>query len=89
MTERAPATITDIWSRRRDENVINSITFHVGGKTCGTFMVDAPYESGKQLSLYVVPRAPASWRDGEAFRGHIDCLISDEPLLGAAEEKAR
>jgi hypothetical protein len=58
-------------------HVLESVTFVLGGRLLGTFILNAPYAGGEPLRLYVVPQA----NDGE--RAHpptADCLISDADL---------
>lgn len=81
-------SVTDLSSRRRERNVLSTITVVLGGVNYGTLSVDAAYEAGRPLVLYAVPAGPS--RGGDPPAGPLDCLITDEPGLGAdAETVAR
>ena len=84
---RCGASVTQLATRRKAEDVLKTITFVFGGTHYGTFPVSAPYTRGKQIVLYVVPAA-AVGRDDD-FSGPLDCLVTDDVGLAAALDVAR
>jgi hypothetical protein len=81
------ATVTQLATRRRSEDVLSSISFVFGGVHYGTIDVTAPYTKGKPIVLYVVAQREGS---GDAeFAGPVDCLITDDEALAAKLEAAR
>jgi len=85
------ASVTDLATRRRGENVLTSVTLVFQGVHYGTFPVQARYADGKAMVLYVVPsRAEEPGPGGEdGLRGPVDCLITDDPGLALAHKAAR
>ena len=79
---REPRSVTslDSW-RRREENVLDSVTFFFGGRHCGTMTVNASYVPGTPLRLLIVPHTPGSEQPAVGFSGRLDCMITDDPLL--------
>jgi hypothetical protein len=80
--------VTNLTTWRRENNVLDTITLVFGGVHYGTLTVTTPYASDKPIVLYVVPSARGSYEDGE-LRGHVDCLITDDPALGADRDALR
>lgn len=80
------ATVTDLASRRRGEDVVSSISFMFGGVHYGTFPLFVPYTNGKPLVLYVVPQSGDA---ADGFAGPLDCLVTDDDALAADLEIAR
>lgn len=78
------AAVIELASWRRRDDVLTSISLVFGGVHYGTLPVDVPYTRGKPLVLYFVGRDD----DGE-LAGPVDCLVTDDPALGAALERAR
>jgi hypothetical protein len=77
--------ITDLAGRRRrgaprQTDVLRSITFVFDGVHYGTVPVSMPYTRGKPIVLYVVPDHD---RCGDEIEGPVDCLLTDDPTLGA------
>jgi hypothetical protein len=81
------ASVTDLASRRRSDDVLSTITLVFGGVNYGTIEVATPYLKGKPLVLYVVPQGSA--RAGDGFAGPLDCLITDDVALAAELDVAR
>jgi hypothetical protein len=80
-------TVTNIASRRREENVLASITLVFDGVHYGTIPVGARYAPDKPVVLYLVPaRGAVSCADG-ALRGPLDCLITDDVHLALDEAR--
>ena len=84
-TPQRIATVTELSSRRRRENLLDSVTFFVGGQNYGTFTIKAPIPAGTQLRLYVVERNddPAHSRNGAA--ASMDCLVTDDASVASDE----
>jgi hypothetical protein len=80
---RPAATVTELASRRPEENVLDSITLVFGGVNYGTISVRAPYAEGRPIVLYIVPAHGSATDD--ALHGPIDCLITDDPGLALGE----
>jgi hypothetical protein len=77
----ARATVTDLATRRRSDDVLRSITLLFGGVNYGTFPIAAPYVRGKPFALYVVS---GDERDGDAdLSGSLECLVTDDVTLAA------
>ena len=88
-TSRAQcATVTNLSTRRRHDDVLHSVTFVLGGIHYGTFVIDAPYASGQPIVLYVVP-SDGITDAGNGFSGSLDCLIADDAGLGLERHAAR
>ena len=84
------ASVTDLASRRRGDDVLNSVTLVFEGVHYGTFPVRARYRKGKPIVLYVVPTHDfIGGREGDGVCGPVDCLITDDPALALAHEAAR
>ena len=81
------ATVTQLDAHRRATDVLSTITFVFGGVHFGTFDVVAPYTRGKPLMLYFVAQNDRD-SSGE-IAGPIDCLVTDDAMLGADAEAAR
>ena len=81
------ATVTDLSTRRRGDDVLRSISFVFGGVHYGTFSIEMPYSSGKPLVLYVVPQDAGVSADRLA--GPLDCLVTDDAALAAGADIAR
>ncbi len=88
MDDHAGATVTDLATRRRGDDVLNSVTLVFEGVHYGTFPVRARYPKGKPMVLYVVP-SHGHAGDDDGVRGPVDCLITDDPGLALAHEAAR
>ncbi|MEA2688276.1 MAG: hypothetical protein QOJ39_121 [Candidatus Eremiobacteraeota bacterium] len=73
------ATVTDLSTRRRGDDVLSSISFVLRGVHYGTFSVAMPYTRGKPLVLYVVPQGADVPADRLA--GPLDCLVTDDAAL--------
>ncbi len=81
------AAVVDLATRRRrDENVIESITLIFDGVHYGTIPVRIPYAPDKPIRLLLAPAAP-----GEAGRlaGRIDALMTDDENVAAELRAAR
>jgi hypothetical protein len=90
MHDHPGATVTDLATRRRGDDVLNSVTLVFEGVHYGTFPVRARYPKGKPMVLYVVPsHGPPGAGDDDAVRGPVDCLITDDPALALAHEAVR
>jgi hypothetical protein len=75
-TSRSPSRCT-VHPLRPRAHVLESVTFVLGGRLLGTFILNAPYEGSEPLRLYVVPQP----NDEERTRPPTaDCLISDTDL---------
>ena len=77
-------TVTDLSTRRLDDNILGSITLVFGGVNYGTIQVKAPYPPDKPIVLYLVPQICAAG-DGGALHGPLDCLITDDAGLALDE----
>jgi hypothetical protein len=88
---RAPsehgATVTDLASRRRGDDVLGSVTVVFGGVNYGTIPLRAPYAAGKPFALYVVPAGGAATGEDGELRGPVDCLITDDAELALDEAR--
>jgi hypothetical protein len=86
---RAPrtATVVQLATRRRSDDVLSSISFVFGGVHYGTIDVTTPYTKGKPIVLYVVPQREDA--ENAAFAGPVDCLITDDEALAARLEATR
>ncbi len=80
------ATVTQLSTRRRSEDMLSSISFVFGGVHYGTIDVTAPYTKGKPIVLYVVAQREGT--ENDAFAGPVDCLITDDDALAAKLEAA-
>ncbi len=92
MNEHRGASITDLATFRRGEDVLNSVTLVFEGVHYGTFPVRARYPKEKPIVLYVVPahgRLDGRDEAGDGVSGPVDCLITDDPALALAHEAAR
>jgi hypothetical protein len=77
----AVATVAHLASRRRNDDILSSMTFVFGGVHYGTITISTPYVKGKPIVLYIVPRnAPDC---GDPFAGPLDCLITDDTALAS------
>lgn len=83
---RQSATVTDLSARRREDNVVSSITLVFGGVNYGTIPIRAPYATGKPFALYLVSATGTAAAE-DPLRGPLDCLITDDVEL--AVEQAR
>lgn len=81
------APVTSIERRRRGKDVITSITFVLGGVVYPTIPVSMSYTRGEPLVLYVVPTGDNA--RGRLFDGPLECVITDNAGLAAAERTAR
>jgi hypothetical protein len=85
---RSGATVTNLATRRRSDDVLSTITFVFDGINYGTIpIVATPYVKGKPIVLYIVPRGPDCAGDG--FTGPVDCLVTDDVMLAAGLDVAR
>lgn len=75
-TSRSPSRCTVI-PLRPQAHVLESVTFVLGGRLLGTFILNAPYEGSAPLRLYVVPQ-PDCGEGAPSLTA--DCLISDTDL---------
>jgi hypothetical protein len=89
MDEYRGASVTDLATRRRGDDVLNSVTLVFEGVHYGTFPVRARYPKGKPMVLYVVPSHGQLGTCDEGVCGPVDCLITDDPALALAHEAAR
>ena len=81
------ASVTELATRRRrNDDVVDSITFVFEGVHYGTFPVHAPYAAGKPIVLYVVPAGEAVNTIETTFCGAVDCLITDDATLAHDRE---
>jgi hypothetical protein len=87
VSARGTATVTDLATRRRSDDVLRSITLVFGGVNYGTVTVSTPYTSGKPIALYVVPRCED--QGGDLLAGPLDCLVTDDLALAADLDLAR
>ena len=76
------ATVTDLATRRRANDVIQTLTFVFGGVNYGTLTVHTPYVIGKPVVLYLVPAAGEP--NGADFSGPLEGLITDDASLAYA-----
>lgn len=79
-------SVTELATRRRRDDVLDSITFVFEGVHYGTFPVRARYAAGKPIVLYVVPAGEAEHAGGVSFRGPVDCLVTDDATLALSRE---
>lgn len=84
---RTTATVTDLATRRRSEEVLSSMTFVFGGVHYGTIPIATPYTKGKPIVLYIVPQGRKC--AGDDFTGPVDCLVTDDVALAAGLDVAR
>jgi len=84
---RGGATVTDLATRRRNDDVVRSITFVFGGVNYGTFPVAAPYDRGKPFVLYLVSGDERGGND--ELSGLLECLVTDDVTLSAELRAAR
>jgi len=89
MNEYRGASVTDLATRRRGDDVLNSVTLVFEGVHYGTFPVRARYPKGKPMVLYVVPAHGQAGGYDDGVCGPVDCLITDDPSLALAQEAAR
>lgn len=90
MDDQFRASVTDLATRRRSTDMLDSVTLVFDGVNYGTFPVRARYTKGKPIVLYVVPsHGVGAGDDGAGFSGSLDCLITDDPSLGLAREAVR
>jgi hypothetical protein len=82
---RPAATITHLATRRRANDVIQTLTFVFGGVNYGTLTVHAPYVTGKPVVLYLVPAAGEP--NGADFSGPLEGLITDDASLAYANAR--
>ena len=76
------ATVTDLSTRRRSDDLLTSISFVFDGVHYGTFPISLPYSKGKPLVLYVVPAGESADRGAGVLSGSLECLITDDAELG-------
>ena len=81
------ASVTDLATRRRSDDVLSSMSFVFGGVHYGTIPIATPYTKGKPIVLYIVPQG--SDRPGDDFAGPLDCLVTDDVPLAADLDVAR
>ncbi len=84
---RHRASVTDLATRRREENVLSSITVVFGGVNYGTIPIRAPYAAGRPIALYLVPSDNTAHVGDDVLHGLLECLITDDVEL--ALDKAR
>ena len=84
--ERPRAAVIDMRSRRRSDDLVDTISFVFGGVHYGTVAVSTPYTNGKPIVLYVVPRDHS---DDETFQGPVDLLMTDDACLAEHYREAR
>ena len=91
MSDQPGGSITDLATRRRGDDVLQSVTLVFDGVHFGTIPVRARYAKGKPIVLYVVPSHGrfGDRGDGDGFSGPLDCLVTDDPALALAHEAAR
>ena len=75
--------VTDLFARRRDKDVICSITLVFGGVHYGTLPISAQYTRGKAVALYLSPQ------NGDDLSGPLDCLVTDDVALARDAELSR
>ncbi|MEA2785122.1 MAG: hypothetical protein QOF71_1226 [Candidatus Eremiobacteraeota bacterium] len=80
-------SVTDLATRRRTDDVLNTISFVFGGVHYGTIPIATPYVKGKPIVLYIVPQSRTC--TGEGFAGPLDCLVTDDVALAAELDVAR
>ncbi|HEY0394886.1 MAG TPA: hypothetical protein VGD01_10385 [Candidatus Elarobacter sp.] len=73
-------------SRRRSQDIVETISFVFGGVHYGTVAVSRPYTKGKPIVLYVVPCHSSG---DEAFEGPVDLLMTDDACLAERYREAR
>ena len=81
------ASVTELATRRRNDDVLSTISFVFGGVHYGTIPIATPYVKGKPIVLYIVPQGCE--RDGDIFAGPLDCLVTDDVALAADLDVAR
>jgi hypothetical protein len=84
--ERPRAAVIDMRSRRRSQDIVETISFVFGGVHYGTVAVSRPYTKGKPIVLYVVPRNNSG---DETFEGPVDILMTDDACLAERYREAR
>jgi len=81
-TPRSRASVVDLNAfRRRDENVIESITLVFDGVNYGTIPVRVPYAPGRPIRLFLTPCADAG--TAGPLAGRLDALVTDDETLSA------
>ena len=73
--------------RRREENVIESLTLVFGGVHYGTVAVRIPYASDKPIRLFLAPVEEGETENGLA--GRVDALVTDDETAALELEAAR
>ena len=86
-SRRPAATVTHLATRRRANDVIQTLTFFFGGVNYGTLTIHAPYVIGKPVVLYLVPATGEP--NGADFSGPLEGLITDDATLAYAYADAR
>ena len=86
---RAHANVTELAAWRRESDVLETITIVFGGVNYGTIPIRTPYAGGKPIRLYVIPSSGTASCEPGAMHGGLDCLITDDPALGADLEHLR
>jgi hypothetical protein len=81
------ASVTELATRRRIDDVLTSISFVFGGVHYGTIPIFAPYTRGRPIVLYIVPGRAGT--DGDIFAGPLECLVTDDVSLAADLDMAR
>jgi len=81
------ASVTDLATRRRTDDVLSSMSFVFGGVHYGTILITMPYTTGKPIVLYIVPQGRGS--NDDVFAGPLDCLLTDDVALAADLDIAR
>ena len=80
------SSVTELVTRRRRDDIVDSITFVFEGVNYGTFPVRARYAAGRPIVLYVVAAGPATNPAGSSFCGPVDCLVTDDVTLARGHE---
>ncbi len=80
------ASVTELSTRRRSDDVLSTMSFVFGGVHYGTIPIATPYTKGKPIVLYIVPNRSSG---GDVFTGPLDCLVTDDVALAADLDVAR
>ncbi len=82
------AAVVDLATRRRrEDNVIESITLVFGDVNYGTIPVRIPYAPGKPIRLLLAPSAAGD--PAAALAGRLDALLTDDESVAAELQAVR
>jgi hypothetical protein len=81
-------TVTELATRRRNGDVLRSITLVFGGVHYGTLAISMPYTKGKPIALYIVSQGEDEGGD-DILAGPLDCLMTDDIALAADLDVSR